>query len=151
MLDSWTYAIGMLPAHVCLLIPLLFAKASSHTKCIEINEHGRNAAALPFRILHSSVGVSFFFFFFLLEAVSQSTERKYLIKWSSTGKLIYFSVRIWKMCQNTSKKNELWITFLPPSFLSSLLCGIGVVFIQGSDHILTVRVDTYKTWHVLNK
>lgn len=62
----------------------------------------------------------FFVFLFLLEAVSQSTERKYLIKWSSTGKLIYFSVRIWKVSQNTSKKNELWITFLPPSFPSFL-------------------------------
>lgn len=43
-------------------------------KCIEINEHGRNPLALPFRFLLSSVEV--FFSFYLLEAISQKMEKK---------------------------------------------------------------------------
>ena len=56
-----------------------------------------NITAVPFRFVHGSVEVSFYFY--LLEAISQKAGKKggkkhYLIKWSSTGKLIYFSVEV---------------------------------------------------------
>jgi len=60
-------------AHMCFLISLLFAKAQPQTKDIETNEHDRNITAVPFRFVHSSVGVSFSFY--LLEAISQKAGK----------------------------------------------------------------------------
>lgn len=98
MLDSLIYAIGILSAHMCLLKSLYFAKAPSHTKCIEINEHGKNIPALQFTWF--SWGFLFFLFTWCCKPENRG-KKCYLIKWSSTGKLIYFSVRIRRVCQNS--------------------------------------------------
>lgn len=77
------------------------------------------------RFLCASTGVSFSFYLGCKPKHRKEKKKKkkqYLIKWSSSGKLIY--TLLWengKYAKRSSKKTELWITCLSPFFPSSLL------------------------------